>query len=342
MMKVLKFIANFSFISLFMTGSVAIGFSQETTETKPSETTQQTTQTVKPVLVNKPTERYRIGLQDVLDINVSRHPELSLANVRMDNEGRIRLPRIDGLITAICKTENELATEIMDFYRKNYLRDPFVTVFVREQNSQPLAVMGAVQKPGNFLTNRRLTLLELISYAGGPDVEFAGTKIQVARVGGISGCTVQGENAEVKEGEITFFTYKLADVVSGKTNPVMRPGDIVYVEKADQVYVTGNVVKPQPITLIENLTMTQAIAATGGMLPATKKSKVILIRIEKGSTVKQETEYDLSEIRDKKIPDPVLQANDIIFVPTDKVKTFISGVIEAITGGVGNIFYRIQ
>ena len=341
MMKAFRFISIIGFLPLFVFAGVSVAFSQDNKETKPVETTQTTTQTVQPVLTNKPTERYRIGLQDVLDIVISRHPELSLGNVRMDNEGRIRLPRIDAPITAVCKTETELANEIMDQYRKNYLRDPFVTVFVREQNSQPLAVMGAVQKPGNFMTNRRLTLLELISYAGGPDVEFAGTKIQVARVGGISGCTVKDENAEKTEGDITFFSYKLVDVVSGKTNPIMRPGDIVYVEKADQVYVTGNVVKPQPITLIENLTLTQAIAATGGMLPATKKSQVTLIRQEPGSAAKQEFTYSLNDIKEKKIPDPVLQANDIIFVPTDKVKTFMTGFIEAITGGLGNVFYRI-
>ncbi len=341
MIKVIKSTANFSFLFVLVLVNVSAVFSQENKDTKPVENTQATTQTVQPVSTNKPTERYRIGLQDVLDIVISRHPELSQGSVRMDNEGRIRLPRIDVLVSALCKTENELATEITELYKKNYLRDPFVSVFVREQNSQPLAVMGAVQKPGNFLTNRRLTLLELISYAGGPDVEFAGTKIQVARVGGISGCAVMDENAEKTEGDITFFSYKLVDVVSGKTNPIMRPGDIVYVEKADQVYVTGNVVKPQPITLIENLTLTQAIAATGGMLPATKKSQVTLIRQEPGSAAKQEFIYSLSDIREKKIPDPVLQPNDIIFVPTDKVKSFIGSFLEAVTGGAGSIFYRI-
>ena len=334
MMKVIKFIAIFSLLSVINLVGVSAIFSQEKTEIKPTETIQ----AVKPVLVNKPTVRYRIGLQDVLDINVYRHPELSQANIRMDDQGRIRLPRIDTLVTAICKTENEVAAEIIELYKKNYLRDPYVTVFVREQNSQPLTVMGAVEKPGSFLTNRRLTLYELIGFAGGPDVEFAGTKVQVARIGGISGCVLEDE-VEVKEGDITFFTYSLADVKSGKTNPIMRPGDIVYVDKADQVYVTGNVVKPQTIILNENLTLTQAIAASGGMLPATKKSQVRLVRQENG--VKTDTIYDLTAIRDKKIPDPVLQANDIVEVPTDKVKDFTNNFIKAITGGLGNIFYRI-
>lgn len=338
MIKAIRFI---SILSLFVF-PVSSVFSQQTTETKTTETktteTTQTTQTVKPVLVNKPVERYRIGLQDVLDIIIARHPELSLAGIKMDTEGRIRLPRIDKLVTAICKTENELAAEITELYKINYLRDPFVTVYVREQNSQPLAVMGAVEKPGYFMTNRRLTLLELISFAGGPDVEFAGTRIKVARVGGISGCVLEDENARTEEG-IVFFEYKLSDVVSGKTNPIMRPGDIVFVEKAEQVYVTGNVVKPQPISLTDSMTLTQAIAATGGLLPATKKSKVELVRKENG--VEQKIVVDLADIQSRKIPDPVLRPNDIIFVPTDKFKTFLGEVFRGVTGGIGNIFYRI-
>ena len=188
MMKAVRFISIFSLVVFFGFGNVFSQndfcfmsvHAQDKTETKTTETPQP----VKPVLVKKPTERYRIGLQDVFDVQISRHPELSVANIKIDSDGKIRLPRINKSITAICKTENELAIEIQEFYRQNYLRDPFVSVFVREQNSQPFAVMGAVNKPGYYVTNRRLTLLELLSFAGGPDVEFAGTKIQVARVGG--------------------------------------------------------------------------------------------------------------------------------------------------------------
>ncbi len=329
MMKAIRFFTVFSFFVI----SISAVFAQVTTETKPTETAQ-----VKPVLVNKPTERYRIGLQDVLDIIISRHPELSQGGVKMDSEGRIRLPRIDRLITAVCKTENELAMEIQELYKTSYLRDPFVMVSVREQNSQPLAVIGAVKKPGNYLTNRRLTLLELVAFAGGPDVEFAGTKITVARIGGISGCVTENENTPTTEG-LTLFTYKYSEVMSGKTNPLMNPGDIVYVEKTEPIYVTGNVIKPQAISMTENMTLTQAIAATGGTLPASKKSQVEIIRKVNG--VEQKMLFDLNAINSKKIENPILLPNDIIFVPTDKVKTFYGEILKAVTGGLGNIFYRV-
>lgn len=345
-MKAVRFIALFSILLTLNLVSVSV-FAQETKDSKSTNDNKDVvkpivTPTVEPVYNVKPKEeRYRIGQYDVLDVTVYKHPELSQGNVKIDNDGRIRLPRMDTPITALCKTENELAAEIIAIYKKNYLRDPYVTVVVREQNSQPLSVIGAVQKPGSFFTNRRLTLLELISFAGGPDVEFAGTKVQVARVGGISGC-VNNENAEINEEGVTFFGYELADVLKGKVNPLMRPGDIVVVMQADKIYVTGNVTDPKAIVLKENITLTQAIAAAGGILPATKKSQVRVVRQSTGGQVKSvDMIYDLNAIRDKKIPDPVLQANDIVEVPTDKVKDFTNNLIKAVTGGVGNIFTRI-
>lgn len=346
-MKKVKNIPIFSLVFLLVLAFVINATGQET---KPIEKTDSEKAPTEKIISNsnikRSDERYRIGLQDVLEITVYRHPELSQPNIRMDETGRIRLPRIDTSILAICKTENELSKEIVDLYKQNYLRDPYVTVFVKEQNSQPLSVIGAVEKPGNFFTNRRLTLLELLSFAGGQDIEKAGSKIQVARVGGISGCKTDSNTdsnvAENTENDgVTFFSYNLDEVLKGKVNPVMRPGDIVVVLEAEQAYVTGNVYKPQTIPLKQPISLTQAIAAAGGMLPSTKKNEVRIVRQTTENGSKQELIFDLKAIKDRKVPDPLLQANDIVEVPTDKVKDFANGFVKAVTGGVGTLFYRI-
>lgn len=342
MMKTIRIFTVFSLLSVlglissfgqndfcFMTVSA-----QTTADASPTPTTQN-----KPVLVNKPTERYRIGLQDVIDISISRHPELSVANMKINSDGKIRLPRINKSVTAICKTENELALEIEELYRQNYLRDPFVSVYVREQNSQPFAVMGAVNKPGYYVTNRRLTLLELLSFAGGPDVEFAGTKIQVARVGGISGCVDESEK-EVTDGEVAFFTFTLADVIKQKTNPVMKPGDIVYMFEFERAYIAGNVKEAKSIPLKQEITLTQAIVEAGGLLPASKKSEIKIYRQDAGGANRQILIVNLNDINSKKIADPILQPNDVIEIPKDGVKSLTNGFIDAITKGIPNIFFR--
>lgn len=351
-MKAVKSLTHVCFLSVFVFIAVSTASAQETVDKAEAGKIESTTEKNQPSVIeaiNKTSaarrgdERYRIGLQDVLQINVYKHPELSQPNIRMDDAGNIRLPRIDAPISAVCKTENDLGTEIANLYKQNYLRDPYVTVFVKEQNSQPLSVIGAVEKPGSFFTNRRLTLLELLSFAGGQDVEKAGSKIQVARVGGISGCNANSASETIEQNDAdapTFFSYNLDDVLKGKTNPLMRPGDIVVVLEAEQAYVTGNVVKPQSVPLKQTVTLTQAIAAAGGVLPATKKSQVRIVR-QGGSGSKHELMFDLIAIRDKKVPDPILQANDIVEVPTDKVKDFTNSLVRAITGGAGGVFYRI-
>ncbi len=334
------FVGCFLYLFSFGVSFQTIAQEAKTPEKAEIKNKEVTTETIQ-ANIKDSEERYRIGLHDILEVTVYRHPELSQPNIRMDETGRIRLPRIDSSILAICKTENELSAEIVNLYKQNYLRDPYVTVFVKEQNSQPLSVIGAVEKPGNFYTNRRLTLLELLSFAGGQDVKTAGTKIQVARVGGISGCQTNPSTETTESEGVTFFSYVLADVLKGKENPMMRPGDIVVVLEADQIYVTGNVIKPQAIPLKQTITLTQAIAAAGGILPATKQTEVRIVRQEPGSKIKEELKFDLNAIRAKKIADPELLANDIVEVPTDKVKDFTNSFVKALTGGLGNVFYRI-
>src|SRR5262245_577052 len=110
---------------------------------------------------------FRIGPGDLLEIRVLNRPQLSRDSVRVDNDGLIRIPMVDDAIRASCRTEAELADDISQRYLK-YLRHPQVSVFIKEYSSNPVAVIGAVDKPGQFQLNRRVRLLELISLSGGP------------------------------------------------------------------------------------------------------------------------------------------------------------------------------
>ncbi|HVF29751.1 MAG TPA: polysaccharide biosynthesis/export family protein, partial [Pyrinomonadaceae bacterium] len=105
-------------------------------------------------------ERYRIGYQDTLEVQVFRHPELN-QRVNISSNGTISLFRLNEKVLAVCKTERELADDIAAAYRKDYLRNPEVTVTAVEQRSQAFAVIGAVIKPGQFMIGRQVRLLEL-------------------------------------------------------------------------------------------------------------------------------------------------------------------------------------
>src|SRR6476619_1368763 len=70
------------------------------------------------------TERYRIGLNDVLEIRVYNRPQLSRDAVRVEGNGMIRMPLIETEIRAACSTEGELAKEISTRYAKYYRNLP--------------------------------------------------------------------------------------------------------------------------------------------------------------------------------------------------------------------------
>jgi polysaccharide export outer membrane protein len=280
-------------------------------------------------------ERYPIGFLDSVEVTVIKHPELSQV-VAINRDGTIFMPRIDQPIMAVCKTESELKDTITALY-KSHLRNPFVNVRLIEQKSQAVAVMGAVKKPGSFYLTRKMRLLELLSLAGGYDVEFAGVNVKVARVGNLDGCPTSQDEKE----DVVFLSYNLKDVIEGKENPWMQPGDIVTVLEAAEVYVVGNVIEPSRISLKESYSLTQAIAKAGGMKTTANTTKVVIQRQEKNSLAKTELVFNLKDIWDKKVQDPILQANDIVVVGTDTGKSLKKGMLKILTNGLPSVFLRV-
>ncbi|MCU0239366.1 MAG: polysaccharide export protein [Pyrinomonadaceae bacterium] len=279
--------------------------------------------------------RYKIGLLDYIQIDVYRHPELS-GTFSVSEQGTIKIPRLTKSIAVVCKTETQVAEEIKNDL-KSFLREPYVTARVTQQNSQPFAVIGAVEKPGNFALNRSVSLLELIAMAGGPDSEKAGTKVQVARLGGVSGCE-QNDNTANSDDKFTdslFAYYKLKDVFENRNNPRMRPGDIVRVLEFEELYVVGNVEKPQVIKFKDNMTVSEAIAASGGFASASKKNSVIIRRKENGNAV--DIVVDIEKVEKKQARDVQLLPEDIVFVPNDKVKGTLNDIRKAFTQGLPSI-----
>lgn len=283
-------------------------------------------------------EKYRIGFQDTIEVQVARHSELSITTT-LDSDGTIRLPRLDNPVNAACKTEQELAKLIADAYRRNYLRDPFVNVRAVEQKSQSFAVIGEVEKPGSFYVNRRIRLLELLAFAGGPKQE-AGSNVIVARTGSSTVCREKEDKFD-ENAEVEIFSYKIKDIQQAKENLWMKPGDIVSVLKSDMVYVYGNFKKKEAIRLDSPKTLLQVIAEAEGLDSTAKKDKVRVLRQVEGKAEREETVYNLKDIEAQKAPDPFLQPNDIVAVSEDGKKKILQAVTKTFQQGIGTLFYRI-
>ncbi|HET8781962.1 MAG TPA: polysaccharide biosynthesis/export family protein [Pyrinomonadaceae bacterium] len=282
-------------------------------------------------------DRYRIGPTDVLDIRIHNRPQLSREAVRVEGNGMIRMPLIETEIKAACLTEGELAKEIATRYAK-YYRNLQVDVFIKEYHSKQVAVIGAVNDQSRFELQRRVRLLELLTYAKGPS-QKAGQTINIVHSTAASPCKPD-ESSDVSS---LFSSYKLSDVLRGDpaANPYLEAGDIVTVPEADQVYVVGNVFMPLTIPLREPVTLTRAIAMAGGLKQDTKKDKIRVLRQEPGATTRKEITVDLSAIEKKASEDLALLPNDIVDVPTSAGKSFLRSLVQGVVPGVGQLPVRV-
>ena len=139
-------------------------------------------------------DQYRIGPRDVLTIRVTAPdiiPQFSAEAMEVNECGMIPLLSVQNEeqneVRAAGMTTNELQEQLRKFYTK-YKRNPQVVVKVREYNSQPVAINGAVMRPGQFQMRRPVRLLELLQfYAGGPS-ERSGGRVQIARMPPLGEC----------------------------------------------------------------------------------------------------------------------------------------------------------
>ena len=282
-------------------------------------------------------DRYRIGPGDVLDIRIFNRPNLSRDAVRVEGSGMIRMPLIDTEIQAACKTEGQLAKEIASRYLKFY-RNPQVDVFIKEYHSKQAAIIGAVNEQSRFELQRRIRLLDLLTYAKGPTSK-AGQTINIVHAPPALACEKPGAGAAGASPDVSsaFSSYKLSETLKGdpRANPYIEPGDIITIPEAEQVYVVGNVFTPLTIPLNEPITVSRAIAMAGGIKQDSRKDKIRIVRQESGSATKRELLVDLSAIEKKRAEDIALLPNDIIDVPTAAGKSFLrsllGGVVPTIT-----------
>ncbi len=283
-------------------------------------------------------ERYRIGPGDVLEVRLYKLPDLSREALRVEESGTIRMPLIEQDIQAACRTENELAKEIASRYLP-LMRNPQVDVFVKEYHSRPVAVIGAVNTPGRFQLQRRIRLLDLLSFAGGP-AERAGGNIQVVHSSSYPSCeTMQLENSD----DLGLSIFKLRDTLTGngRSNPYVRPGDVITVLDVEQIYVLGNVMKPSNFPLRERITLSQAIAMAGGTLPDSQSDRVRILRQKPDGVNKEELVVNLKAITKRQAPDVVLQANDIVEVPTASGRRFLRNILEGVVPGIARFPVRV-
>ncbi len=162
-------------------------------------------------------EGYRIGVRDLLEIDVFRVPELS-RKVRVDARGRITLPLV-GTLPAAGKTPEELGAAIAERLAQRYVNDPYVTVFVVEYESQRVTVEGAVNRPGIFPLKGRTSLLQVIAQAEGLTDLADADGVQLFRT--------------LADGRKVSYRFDVAAIRKGEApDPLVQADDVIVVPRS--------------------------------------------------------------------------------------------------------------
>ncbi len=174
---------------------------------------------------------YKIGPLDVVEVTVFKVPDLT-KTVQVSEDGSINYPLV-GDVHAAGKTSHELERDLAQKLGAKYLRDPQVTVLVKEFNSQRVTISGSVKTSGVYGIKGNTSLMQLIAMAGDIDTSTDSGDVVVFR-------TINGQRSAAR--------FDIDDIKSGKaSDPQVEPGDVIVVVSSATKVALSNVLKVLPL-----------------------------------------------------------------------------------------------
>lgn len=288
-------------------------------------------------------EDYRIGPRDVIEIQIDRAPQLS-GTFQVKADGTLLMPYLNR-IQAANKTPDELSTFIADGLRGRYLKNPIVTVTVRQVNSRSFFIQGAVRRPGLYQVEGRATLLKLISIAGGL-ADNHGSTAYIIREPSMSKALQPGSGTIAtgrdEEPDLELNTVNITGLLKGRfdQNAIIEPGDIINIPVADIFFVAGEVNAPGSFPLKEGTTVRQAILIAQGTTFKAVTSRAVIFRGDPATGKQQEIKVDVGAIMSGKQPDVTIMANDIVVIPSSRMKSVTGALLSALGLNYSRILLR--
>lgn len=232
-----------------------------------------------------------LGAGDTIRITVFQNPDLSL-ETRLSERGTITYPLLGELALAGHTPEQAGARIARELRRRDFLKDPQVSVSLMQVRSRQVSVLGEVPRPGRYtLEDASPRLTEVLALAGGIG---AGGGDQVIVIGR-------------REGELRKFEVDLPAMVrNGELahDIELQPGDTVYVPRAPMFYVYGEVQRAGAYRLEPGLRVMGALSLGGGLTPrGTERAPQVHRRMADGSV----------QVREARLTDSVLPGDVIYF-----------------------------
>ena len=256
-----------------------------------------------------PSGDFRIGVGDVISVSALGVPDLT-KTAEVSSSGNITLPYL-GEVSVNGLTVYELEKKLTTLFDAAVVKDPQVSVLIREYQSQSVTIIGEVSRPGSFPLRSKLSLINALSLAGWLTPR-AGDKIRIQRaaLAGAESKIIQIDGKELIQGG------------DEKLNIAVVNGDVVHVSKKEEdrfYYLLGGVNRPGAFSAEREINLLEAMAFGGGLTPLAKGKNILIIRKnQKGERMELTTNLD-DVIKGKK-ENVRIQENDVVFVPSKSTK----------------------
>jgi len=269
---------------------------------------------------------YVLGAGDLLEIKVFEADKLN-TTARISSRGEVSLPLL-GEVNLKGKTASEAETLIENSYKNTYIKDPHVSIFVKEHYSQRVTLVGQVKNPGTYDYPSKQRLLDAIALAGGLN-DKAGYMVQVRRHSGMTGGAQQTVSVDLQ---------KLITEGKEELNIEINGGDIVFVPEAGSYYVDGAVRRPGQYFIKNILSINEALMAAGGLAPYANQEELVLMR-KTGNGQREEIIINIDDDPEK-IETMTIEEDDILYVNASFWgKVFSGGGVNIGIPGMG-VTYR--
>jgi polysaccharide export outer membrane protein len=269
---------------------------------------------------------YKVGPDDLLEIDTFQVQELK-STVRISAQGFIKIPLVDK-IKAGGLTVSELESYIAKKLEQ-YVKEPVVSVFVKEYRSQQISVLGSVKDPRVYYATGQKYLLDMLSLAGGL-TQDAGSVCIIQRTSG----NLASDNEFIDK--IVIDLDELLMNGRADLNIPMFSGDIVQVPQSGIFFVDGAVKSPGEFHLKGKTTFTQALSMAKGLEITATRSDVKIFR-DNGKQDREIINVDYDAILEGKSPDIPIREKDIIIVSSNGFKRFLNTV----SGSLGYGMFRV-
>ena len=203
---------------------------------------------------------YVLGTGDVIEVSVAGREDFR-PRIQLQADGTIELPLI-GTLQAANKTVLQLRDEIRQRLRTGgYFPNPVVNITVATFASRYVVVQGEVGTPGIVPVDRAYRVSEILARAGGRKESGSDTLVLTR---------VTGEKLELNVQTIATGV--------GEDDPVVNPGDKIFIAPAKTFYIYGQVAAPGNYRVDGEMTLRKAVARGGGLTQLGSEKRVKVIR----------------------------------------------------------------